>query len=195
MAIRVWDHLFASTLLRPQELKAKGLPQRCFATKTKYQTEPAKTGFTIIDTTDVSQAGEAGHSDYLRSFAVCKDFAAVVNGARTAPMDRTATQGCACLHGCRIAPVKPTKEDIGSYACKMVARLMSNETRLLKQFKQVLTGTARALAQEPEVELAFTADAPSQAGKNFQGADAGSPAAARPSRRSARFCRQFCAKV
>ncbi|MBJ7254641.1 MAG: cobaltochelatase subunit CobT, partial [Sphingomonadaceae bacterium] len=30
------------------------------------------------------------------------------------------------------------------------------------------TGTARALAHEPEVELAFTADAPSQAGKNFK---------------------------
>ena len=44
---------------------------------------------------------------------------------------------------------------------------MSNETPL-ELFKQVLTGTARALAQEPEVELAFTADAPSQAGKNFK---------------------------
>ena len=44
---------------------------------------------------------------------------------------------------------------------------MSNETPL-EQFKQVLTGTARALAHEPEVELAFTADAPSQAGKNFR---------------------------
>ena len=44
---------------------------------------------------------------------------------------------------------------------------MSNETPL-ELFKQVLTGTARALAQEPEVELAFTADAPTQAGKNFK---------------------------
>jgi cobaltochelatase CobT len=44
---------------------------------------------------------------------------------------------------------------------------MSNDTPL-EQFKQVLTGTARALAHEPEVELAFTADAPSQAGKNFK---------------------------
>jgi cobaltochelatase CobT len=44
---------------------------------------------------------------------------------------------------------------------------MSNEPPL-ELFKQVLTGTARALAQEPEVELAFTADAPSQAGKNFK---------------------------
>ena len=44
---------------------------------------------------------------------------------------------------------------------------MSNESPL-ELFKQVLTGTARALAHEPEVELAFTADAPSQAGKNFK---------------------------
>jgi esterase/lipase superfamily enzyme len=66
-----------------KELKAKGLPERCFATKTRYETEPSKTGFTIIDTTDASSGG-SGHSDYLRSVAVCKDFAAVVNGARTA---------------------------------------------------------------------------------------------------------------
>lgn len=44
---------------------------------------------------------------------------------------------------------------------------MANESPL-EQFKQVLTGTARALAHEPEVELAFTADAPTQAGKNFK---------------------------
>ncbi|MGB5077969.1 MAG: cobaltochelatase subunit CobT [Sphingorhabdus sp.] len=44
---------------------------------------------------------------------------------------------------------------------------MSNQTPL-EQFKAVLTGTARALAHDPDVELAFTADAPSQAGKNFK---------------------------
>ncbi len=38
----------------------------------------------------------------------------------------------------------------------------------LEALKSVLTGTARALAQEPEVELAFTADVPTQAGKNFK---------------------------
>jgi cobaltochelatase CobT len=38
----------------------------------------------------------------------------------------------------------------------------------LEAFKSVLTGTARAMAQEPEVELAFTADSPTQAGKNFR---------------------------
>ena len=99
-----------------KDLKAKGLPQRCFATKIKYQTEPAKTGFNIIDTTDLSGGG-AGHSDYLRSLAVCKDFAAVVNGARTTD-DRVAT---AQAHVFMLrAPVKPTKADIAA-VCKRVA--------------------------------------------------------------------------
>ncbi len=99
-----------------KDLKAKGLPQRCFGSTTKYQTEPAKTGFTIIDTTDLSGGG-AGHSDYLRSLAVCKDFAAVVNGARTTD-DRVAT---AQAHVFTLrAPVKPTKADIAA-VCKRVA--------------------------------------------------------------------------
>jgi cobaltochelatase CobT len=38
----------------------------------------------------------------------------------------------------------------------------------LEAFRAVLTGTARAIAQEPEVELAYTADAPVQAGKNLK---------------------------
>jgi cobaltochelatase CobT len=38
----------------------------------------------------------------------------------------------------------------------------------LERFKSVLTGTARAIAHEAEVELAFTADAPTQSGRNFK---------------------------
>ncbi len=38
----------------------------------------------------------------------------------------------------------------------------------LDRFKQVLTGTARALAHEPEVEVAWSADSPAQSGKNFR---------------------------
>lgn len=38
----------------------------------------------------------------------------------------------------------------------------------LDSLKSVLTGAARAIAREPEIELAFTADAPSQAGKNLR---------------------------
>jgi len=44
---------------------------------------------------------------------------------------------------------------------------MANETPL-DRFKAVLSGTARAIAEEPEVELAFTADAPSQSGKHIK---------------------------
>jgi cobaltochelatase CobT len=44
---------------------------------------------------------------------------------------------------------------------------MADQTPL-EALKSVLTGTARAMAHEPEVELAFTADVPVQAGKNFK---------------------------
>lgn len=38
----------------------------------------------------------------------------------------------------------------------------------LESLKSVLAGTARAMAQQPEVEIAFTADTPSQVGTNFK---------------------------
>jgi cobaltochelatase CobT len=38
----------------------------------------------------------------------------------------------------------------------------------LEAFRQVLTGAARAIAREPELELGFTADAPSAAGKSVK---------------------------
>ena len=44
---------------------------------------------------------------------------------------------------------------------------MSDETPL-DRFKSVLTGTARAVSHEPEVEVAWTADAAAQSGKNFK---------------------------
>ena len=44
---------------------------------------------------------------------------------------------------------------------------MANDTPL-DRFKAVLAGTARAIAAEPEVELAFTADAPVQSGKHLK---------------------------
>ena len=44
---------------------------------------------------------------------------------------------------------------------------MANETPL-DRFKAVLGGTARTIAQEPEVELAFTADAPTASGKHIR---------------------------
>ncbi|CAN5127750.1 cobaltochelatase subunit CobT [soil metagenome] len=44
---------------------------------------------------------------------------------------------------------------------------MADQTPL-EAFKSVLTGTARAIAHEPEVELGFTADAPTQIGKSLK---------------------------
>ncbi|MEO6215445.1 MAG: cobaltochelatase subunit CobT [Sphingomonas sp.] len=44
---------------------------------------------------------------------------------------------------------------------------MTTETPL-DRFKSVLGGAARAIAREPEIELAFTADAPTQSGKHIK---------------------------
>ena len=44
---------------------------------------------------------------------------------------------------------------------------MADQTPL-EAFRSVLTGASRAIAREPEVELAYTADAPVQAGKNLK---------------------------
>ena len=58
------------------ELKAKGLAERCYPA--------AIPGLTVIDTTDVSR-GSTGHSNFLRSAVVCRDFVEVVAGKRTRP--------------------------------------------------------------------------------------------------------------
>ena len=72
-------------------LREQGYPERCYAAKTKYDTEPEKSGLTIIDTTAVSR-GQSGHSDYLRSALACADFAAVVNGTESKVSKRKATR-------------------------------------------------------------------------------------------------------
>src|SRR4051812_21092243 len=45
---------------------------------------------------------------------------------------------------------------------------MPNPDNPLEAFRQVLTGAARAIAREPELELGFTADAPSTSGKTVK---------------------------
>ena len=44
---------------------------------------------------------------------------------------------------------------------------LSNESPL-DRFKQVLTGTSRAIAREPELEVTWTADAPAQQGDSIR---------------------------
>ncbi len=73
-----------------RELKAAGLPERCFAAKGRYTQQPSKSGLTIIDTTEVS-TGSTGHSDYLRSPAACRDFIATIQGQREGVAGREAT--------------------------------------------------------------------------------------------------------
>ncbi|MFZ5726300.1 MAG: alpha/beta hydrolase [Pseudomonadota bacterium] len=63
------------------DLKAKGLPERCYPA--------ALAGLTVIDTTDVSR-GSTGHSNFLLSAPACRDFIDVVAGKRTRP-ERVAT--------------------------------------------------------------------------------------------------------
>ncbi|HEV2080343.1 MAG TPA: cobaltochelatase subunit CobT [Allosphingosinicella sp.] len=45
---------------------------------------------------------------------------------------------------------------------------MANQDNPLEAFRQALTGASRAIAREPELELGFTADAPSSSGKNIK---------------------------
>jgi len=64
------------------DLKAKGLPERCYAA--------AIPGITVVDTSEVSR-GQTGHSNFLRSAVACRDFVDAVAGKRTRP-DRVATR-------------------------------------------------------------------------------------------------------
>ncbi len=65
---------------------------------------------------------------------------------------------------------------------------MTTETPL-DRFKAVLGGAARAIAHEPEIELAFTADAPTQSGKHIKVPMPARDPAGRSGRRGARFRR------
>jgi esterase/lipase superfamily enzyme len=82
------------------DLKAKGLPVRCYAA--------AVPGLTIVDTTDVSR-GSTGHSNFLRSAVACRDFVDVVAGKRSRP-ERVATP---FPHVFRLAPdpAAPKEQD------------------------------------------------------------------------------------
>jgi esterase/lipase superfamily enzyme len=68
-----FDPFAAAALIR------KGLPERCYPTGFSNAGFLDNAALRIIDTTDVS-AGRSGHSDYLRSAAVCQEFARLVKG-------------------------------------------------------------------------------------------------------------------
>ena len=70
------------------ELKAKRLPERCYAENFRNPAFLEKSALRVIDTSDVSIGG-SGHSDYLNSAAVCRVFANVAVGRTTADLAKT----------------------------------------------------------------------------------------------------------
>ena len=69
-------------------LKAKGLPERCYAEDFRNPAFLEKSALRIIDTRDVS-IGSSGHSDYLRSAAACKIFANIATGRVNDGLNKT----------------------------------------------------------------------------------------------------------
>ena len=69
-------------------LKAKGLPERCYAENFRDPGFLEQSALTIIDSTDVSNSG-SGHSDYLRSAAACRVFTDIANGRKISGLEKT----------------------------------------------------------------------------------------------------------
>jgi esterase/lipase superfamily enzyme len=86
------------------DLKTKGLPERCY---------PAGVpGLTVIDTTDVSR-GASGHSNFLRSAVVCRDFIDVIADKPARPQ-RVATH---LSHVFRLVPDPADPKPDDNAAC------------------------------------------------------------------------------
>ncbi len=84
------------------DLKAKGLPERCYPREIS--------GLTVVDTTEVSR-GSTGHSNFLRSAVACRDFIDVIADKRARP-ERVATH---LPHVLRLVsdPANPKPDDNG----------------------------------------------------------------------------------
>ncbi|WP_374397401.1 alpha/beta hydrolase [Sphingopyxis sp.] len=86
------------------DLKAKGLPERCYPVGVP--------GLTVIDTTDVSR-GASGHSNFLRSAVVCRDFIDVIADKPARPQ-RVATH---LSHVFRLVPDPADPKPDDNAAC------------------------------------------------------------------------------
>jgi hypothetical protein len=96
-------------------LKARGLPERCYASKSTYDVPPEKSGFAIVDTTDVSRRN-AGHSDFLQSGPACRDFKAVAGGDRNGASGRMSTH---LAHVFRLSRMPGTEKDDDAALCRI----------------------------------------------------------------------------
>ncbi len=70
------------------DLKARGLPERCYAENFRNPAFLESSALQMIDTTDV-MVGGSGHSDYLRSAAACKVFANIAAGRANTGLVKT----------------------------------------------------------------------------------------------------------
>ena len=89
------------------DLRAKGLPERCYAA--------AIPGLTIVDTTDISR-GSTGHSDFLRSALACMDFVDMIRGKRSRP-ERTPTH---LAHVFRLPPDPQVPSSLDKTICNRI---------------------------------------------------------------------------
>jgi len=92
-----------------RELREKGLPERCYA---KHND-----GLTIVDTTAVT-SGRSGHSDYLKSSAVCQDFSDMVASSGLSASNRHPTH---LPHVFTLAAPKKGEEPDNMNICKRTA--------------------------------------------------------------------------
>lgn len=89
----------------PQALRLEDEEPRCYPGNGDVLNRPERAGLVIIDTSDVTR-GASGHSNYLKSAEACRDFVAVVGGARTAPR-RTPVSGLAHVFRLTDNPAEP----------------------------------------------------------------------------------------
>lgn len=89
----------------PQALRLKDAEPRCYPGTGGIFDRPDRAGLVIIDTSDVTR-GASGHSNFLQSAEACRDFIAVVGGAR-ARERRTPVPGLAHVFRLTDNPADP----------------------------------------------------------------------------------------
>ncbi len=94
------------------DLKAKGLPERCYAAEFRNPAFLEKSALRIVDTTDVS-GGRSGHSDYLRSANACRVFADIANSRAI-----TGTEKTRLLYVTAVTPYAKDEKPAHDAVCK-----------------------------------------------------------------------------